>query len=294
MFLGEIISLGTALCWTFTVIGFESAGRRVGSLSVNIIRLLFGFVLLTGVVFLLTGRLIPDASNFQWNMLLISGLIGLVIGDLFLFQAFIDIGGRISLLIYSSVPIITAVLGYFIFDETFDLLTIIGIAITLTAISVVILSKRDEDKVIEPHILKGIIFAFIGAIAQALGLVFSKLGMADSIGAFEATQMRMIAAIIGFVLYITIIHKWGEVKEAFNDKVALRFILLGSIFGPFLGVTSSLAAMQYTTIGVSTTIAQLNVIMIIPFSIWLFKEKVTKIEIIASVVAFIGVAILFL
>ena len=43
-FTGELISLGTAFCWTFTVVGFESAGKRVGSLPVNIIRLAFGFI----------------------------------------------------------------------------------------------------------------------------------------------------------------------------------------------------------------------------------------------------------
>ena len=294
MFLGEIISLGTAFFWTFTVISFESAGKRVGSLSVNIIRLLFGFVYLTLTVFILEGSLFPDASMYQWNMLLISGLIGLVIGDLFLFQAFVDLGGRLSLLIYCSVPIMTSILGFFIFGETFDFLTILGIVVTLTAISVVILSKREENNTYHPKVLKGIIFAFIGAIAQALGLVFSKLGMADSLNAFAATQMRVIPAIVGFVIYITVIKKWPDVKNAFKDKIGLRWIILGSIFGPFLGVASSLAAMNYTSIGVSTTIAQLNVVLIIPFSIFLFKEKVSKIEIIASVFAFIGVALLFI
>lgn len=295
MYLGEVISLGTAFFWTFTVIGFEYAGKRVGSLPVNIIRLILGFTFLTTTILILEGSFVSlDASIYQWNMLLISGLIGLVVGDLFLFQAFVDIGGRLSLLIYSSVPIMTSLLGYFFFNETFDLLTILGIIITLTAISVVILSKRDDDKKIHPKLLKGITFALIGAVAQAVGLVFSKWGMSDTVGAFEATQIRVIAAIVGFVVYIFIRGEWGSVKTALKDKTALKFILLGSIFGPFLGVASSLAAMNYTSIGVSTTIAQLNVILIIPFSVFLFEDKVNALEVVASIFAFIGVALLFL
>ena len=295
MIYGELISLGTAFFWTFTVIGFESAGKRVGSLPVNIIRLVIGMVLLSLTVFIMTGSFIPiGAGTYSWNMLLISGIVGLVIGDLFLFQAFVDIGGRISLLILCSVPIMTAILGYFIFDEVLDFLTIIGIVITLSAISVVILSKRSKNKVFEPHILKGITFAFIGAVAQSLGLVFSKLGMGENLGAFEATQMRVIAALFTFIIYISIKKEWKNVFGALKDKVAMKYIVIGSIFGPFLGVTSSLLAMKYTSIGVSTTIAQLNVILIIPLSIWLFKDKVKPVEIIASVVAFIGVALLFL
>ncbi len=295
MILGELISLGTAFFWTFTAIGFENAGKRVGSLPVNIIRLVIGMVLLTSTIFIMTGSFIPiGVGAYSWNMLLISGVIGLVIGDLFLFQAFVDIGGRISLLIYCSVPIMTAILGYFIFDEIFDFLTILGMVITLSAISVVVLSKRSEKKTFEPHVIKGITFAFIGAVAQSFGLVFSKLGMGESLGAFEATQMRVIAALFTFIIYISIKKEWGNVFGALKDKVAMKYVIIGSIFGPFLGVSSSLLAMRYTTIGVSTTIAQLNVILIIPFSIWLFKDKVKIIEIIASVAAFSGVVLLFL
>jgi drug/metabolite transporter (DMT)-like permease len=294
MIIGELISLGTAFFWTFTVIGFEYAGKRVGSLSVNILRLVFGLLFLTTTVFIMEGSLVVNASQYEWSMLLISGLIGLVIGDLFLFQSFVDIGGRIALLIYSSVPIMTALLGYIIFDETFSVLTIIGMMITLTAIGVVILSKRDDSKKLHPKLVKGIVFAFIGALAQAIGLVFSKLGMSETVTPFAATQMRVMAAIVGFVIYITILGRWGNVKKAILDKKAMKFIILGSIFGPFLGVASSLAAMNYTAIGVSTTIAQLNVILIIPFSVLLFKEKVNIIEIIGAIFAFIGVTLLFL
>jgi len=295
MIIGQLISLGTAFFWTFTAIGFEGAGKRVGSLSVNIIRLVLGMILLTLTVLITTGSFFPvGVGQYGWNMLLISGLVGLMIGDLFLFQAFVDLGARLSLLIYCSVPIMTSVLGYFIFDEIFDYITILGIAITLSAISVVILSRRTKSKKFEKHILKGIIFATIGAIAQSVGLVLSKLGMGETLGAFEATQIRVIAGLFGFILYITLRKKWKEIFSAVKDKVAMKYILVGSIFGPFLGVTSSLLAMRYANIGVTTTIAQLNVILIIPFSVLIFKDKVNKIEIIASIFAFIGVALLFI
>jgi len=117
-FTGELISLGTAFCWTFTVVGFESAGKRVGSLPVNIIRLAFGFILLGITLTFINGSFLPlHISSEAWFWLSLSGFVGLVIGDLFLFQAFIDVGGRISLLIYSSTPIISAILGLLFFDE---------------------------------------------------------------------------------------------------------------------------------------------------------------------------------
>jgi len=290
--MGELISLGTALCWTITVISFEYAGKKVGSLSVNMIRLWFGFIFIALFLFATTGMLVPlDATPHIWSWMLLSGFIGFVIGDLFLFQAFVDVGGRISLLVYSLVPPLTAVISFFYLNETLTTLDIIGMTITISAILFVVFLRQDHSN--HPHRIRGVIFAAIGGIAQAFGLIFSKVGMGDY-NAFAATQIRIIAAIIGFTIILTIRGKWPNIKKAFTQKNAMKFIILGSIFGPFLGVSSSLLALQYTEIGVATTISQMNVIFIIPFSIILFKEKVTIYEILGSIVAFIGVALLFL
>jgi len=291
---GELISLGTAMCWTLTVVSFEYAGKRVGSLPVNIIRLLFGFIFLGITLTVLSGSFIPiDASISTWSWLILSGMVGLVIGDLFLFQAFIDVGGRISLLVLSLVPVISAVLGLLFFNEILSSLQIIGMTITISAIAFVILFRKQKVTIEHPHSKRGVLFAFIGAISQAVGLILSKQGMGDY-SAFASTQIRVISAIIGFVILITIRKEWTNVLKAFKNKTAIKFIIVGSIFGPFLGVSSSLLAMQYTDIGISTTIAQLNVILIIPFSIILFKESVNYKEIIAAIIAFAGVALLFL
>jgi len=294
MFLGELISLGTALCWTLTVVGFEYAGKRVGSLSVNLIRLLFGFILLSITLMIFTGSFLPiDISNEAILWLSLSGLIGLLIGDLFLFQAFVDLGGRISLLILSSTPVISAILGFAFFGEILEVKEIVGMVITLSAISFVILSRKNKKEAFHPHIKRGIVFAFLGAFAQAIGLALSKEGLGD-LNAFAATQVRVITATFGFIIYITIIGKWKDIGKAFKDVTALKFIGFGSIFGPFLGVSSSILALRYTSLGVSTTIAQLNVILIIPFSVLLFKEKVNNKEIAAAVVAIVGVSLLFI
>lgn len=291
---GELISLGTAICWTLTVVSFEYAGKKVGSLPVNIIRLLLGFIFLGITLTVLNGSFIPmNASIETWSWLILSGLIGLVIGDLFLFQAFVDVGGRISLLVLSLVPIISAVLGLLFFNEVLSSLQIIGMTITISAIAFVILFRKQNVSVEHPHAKRGVLFAFIGAISQSIGLILSKQGMGEY-SAFASTQIRIIAAIIGFVILISIRKEWKNVLNAFKNKTAIKFIIIGSIFGPFLGVSSSLLAMQYTDIGISTTIAQLNVILIIPFSIILFKESVNYKEIVAAIIAFGGVALLFL
>ena len=90
--LGEIAALATALCWTITAVTFETAGKKVGSISVNLIRLIFAFVLISIYNLISRGMILPiDASNSTWIWLSFSGIIGFVIGDLFLFQAFVEV-----------------------------------------------------------------------------------------------------------------------------------------------------------------------------------------------------------
>lgn len=292
---GEIAALTTAICWTITAVCFESASKKVGSLAVNFFRLIIAFVLL-GVFTLFTrGMFLPlDATGANWLWLLTSGLIGFVIGDLFLFQAYIEIGSRISLLIMSSAPPITAIIGYFFMGERITSIAALGMFIAMAGIAIVILNRNTDDKKIKlSHSAKGLTYAFIGALGQALGLIFSKFGM-GAYNPFAATQIRVIAAILGFAVIITISKKWGKLNIAIKDHNSMKFISIGSFFGPFLGVSFSLLAVQYTATGIVSTIISISPILIIPASILMFKEKVLPKEILGASISILGVALLFI
>ncbi|MFW5744061.1 MAG: DMT family transporter, partial [Spirochaetota bacterium] len=140
--IGELAALGTALCWTVTALSFEAAGKRIGSLTVNIIRLVMAAALFALYGWIVRGIAIPlDASAYAWTWLGLSGLVGFVIGDLFLFQAFVDIGARVSMLIYSSVPPLTALMARFVLDERLTPQGIVGMALTVLGIAIVVLRR---------------------------------------------------------------------------------------------------------------------------------------------------------
>ena len=86
-YLGEIAALGTSVCWTFTSIFFTLSGRRVGSVIVNQARLLLAVILLSATHLLILGSWLPDqADGYRWFWLGLSGIIGLALGDGFLFR----------------------------------------------------------------------------------------------------------------------------------------------------------------------------------------------------------------
>lgn len=293
--IGELAALATTLCWAISATSFEIAGKKVGSLSVNYIRLVIGFIFISIYSYFTRGMFFPvDATSSNWIWLSISGLIGFFIGDLFLFQSYLEVGSRISMLIMASSPPITAILGFLIMKEKISLLGILGMLITVTGIAMVILGKNPDEKKVELKLSKkGVVYAFLGSLGQAVGLIFSKVGMGDY-NAFAATQIRIIAGFISFTILFIVLNKWEDLKSALKEKRSMLHITIGSLFGPFIGVSLSLISLKYTSAAISSTITSIVPVVIIPFSIIVFKEKVKPREILGAIVSVVGVGLLFI
>jgi len=292
---GEFAALTTAIFWTITALAFEGATTRVGTYSVNIIRLVFGFIFLTALAWFNRGILFPtDATQQAWFWLLLSGIIGFVLGDLFLFASYPIISSRVAMLVMTLAPPFAAILGWAILGETMSEISILGMFLVISGISLAIWSKPKGDKKMKLNFSpKGLLYALLGTIGQAIGLVLSKLGMGEY-NAFAATQIRIIAGIIGFVVLITVLKKWGNIGKAFGNKKAMTGITIGSIFGPFLGVSFSLIAIQHTSTGIAATLMSIVPILIIPPAILIFKQKVSTKEIIGAIISVVGVALFFI
>ena len=293
--IGEIAAFATSFCWTITSLAFEKAGKKVGSYTVNIIRLFIAILFVSLYTAVFRGMPFPsDAPAHAWIWLSISGFIGFVIGDLLLFESLVRNGSRITMLIMASVPLITSILSYFVLNELMTVNQIIGMLITLIGIVLVIIKiDSSNGQMVLSHPLKDILFAVGGAMGQATGLILSKFGMADY-DPIASTQIRLIAAIIGFSLVFTLRKDWDKVKTALSNIPAMKYITLGSFFGPTLGVSLSLIAVKYTNPGIASTLMSLTPIIIIPFAIFYLKEKMDFKEILGAFVAVIGVAYIFM
>jgi drug/metabolite transporter (DMT)-like permease len=293
---GEMAALGAAACWTVTALVFEAAGRRVGSLSVNLIRLViaFGFLAIYGAV--ARGQPLPvDATPRAWSWLLLSGLIGFVFGDLCLFRALVVLGSRLALLVMALVPPLSALLGFVVLDERLEAVDLAGMALTVAGVAWVVLERPVAEA--SAHTRRerviGVLLAFGGAVGQAGGLVCSKLGI-EAMDPFAATQIRVLAGIAGFALIFVFIGWWPKVVAACRNLPALGFMSVGAGFGPFLGVSLSLIAVSRTSTGVAATIMALTPVLIIPVVVLLGRERVSPRAAVGALLAVAGSGLLFL
>ncbi len=324
--IGELISLFVALSWTVTALFAEVGSKRMGSLPFNTIRMTMSLLFLSLTLWLVMGVPYPRfADNATWTWLLLSGLVGYVIGDYCLMQGYIYIGARFGQLFMTLSAPTAALTARLFLGEQMRPMAILGMIITLSGIAMSVLAKDDgEGRKHGVHLklpAKGIFFATMAGIGQGVGLVLSKIGLLhyeksviaanltlNSVpeGAiipltlqysipFSGTLIRAYIGLAGFFLSLVLFNRDGLQKlgHAVRDRKAMWCVLGSTLFGPFIGVSASLLATLYTNAGIAQTIFALTPVLIIAPSALLFHQKVTVREVVGAIISVIGVSLFF-
>jgi drug/metabolite transporter (DMT)-like permease len=295
-FIGELAALATAFFFAMTALVFTSTGRSVGSQVTNRMRLLFAlFYLIVLNLFLFRQPLPFSADPLRWFWLSLSGIIGLSLGDAFLFQSMVSVGTRLGSLLLSLAPIFGSIIAWVFFGEVLSILQITGIVLALAGIAWVVASHQEPPNTPHGHTRRGMIFGILAGLGQAVGLVLSKQGMSGGFSPFQANAIRMLAAVSFSWVWATLAGNAGSTFQELRGKPRILGLLaLGAFVGPVLGVVSSLFAIQYVEIGIASTLNALTPVIILPISYFVLKEKVGWQAIVGTLLAIAGVAILFL
>ena len=325
MFIGELISLGVAVSWTATALFAEVGSKRMGSLPFNTNRMTRSLVFLAVTLWLVMGVPYPRyADGSTWMWLLLSGVVGYVIGDYCLMQGYIKIGSRFGQLFMTLSAPTAAITGRLLLGEQMRPIAIVGMIVTLSGIALSILSRSDKSEHHAIHFklpARGIFFAAMAGICQGFGLVLSKVGLTHYDTAlvaagfsgddvfvnavlplpvsvsmsFASTTIRAYIGLVGFFLALVLFNKDGleQLHHAVSDRKAMWCVLASTIFGPFIGVSASLLATQYTSAGIAQTLFALTPILIIAPAAILFHQKVTLREVLGAIISVVGVCLFF-
>jgi drug/metabolite transporter (DMT)-like permease len=305
---GVAAAFGTAACWSMTALFFSAASRRIGQFHVNQIRLVQACAMLA-VACAVFGAF-TSVPMVQLVLLALSGLVGLTLGDAALFLCLQIVGPRRGSLIMALAPGFAALLMVPLLGESLGWVGIVGMVITLSGVMWVVL-ERGQPGEIQGSLLLGVSMGVLGALGQAGGLILSKagLGMANPTGLLNTlsgveaanvvtvsplygTLIRMLA---GTVLLLGYCAATGRIRESFSklkDRKALGQTTAGAVFGPFLGVTLSLAAVAWTNTAVAATIMAISPVLVIPIVRVVYKQTITWRAVVGALVAFGGVAVL--
>ena len=302
-YLGELISIGVAFSWTATALLSEFGSKRLGNLTLNVLRMALAIIFATVMFWVVLGTPLPAGITTEaCGWMLLSGLVGYVIGDYCLFQCYIIIGSRYGQLFMTLAPLAAALMAWVTLGQEMSGMSILAMLVTLAGISISVLGRGEHHKVSLKLPLNGVLFAIAAALCQGIGLVLSKIGMDhyDTTATpawlipFSANFLRCIAGIVGFGILLYLREGLSPLREALHDHKGMAVATATTIFGPFVGVGFSLMAVQYTEAGIASTLMALTPIIIILPSYWLFHQQITWKAVVGAFISVIGVSLFFL
>lgn len=297
---GELAALGASVVWAMASLIFAKLGReRLSPLAMNLLKCSIALALMSLTLGLGSGRLWPaQATLTQVSYLSISGVIGLAIGDTCYFNALSRIGARRTLLLSTMGPPATAIMAWPLLGEPITLVMLCGMALTIFGV-VWVISERapapgGEEPLAKDVLVAGLGFALVSVLCQAAGNVLTKVGSGPNLEPLELGMVRLAAGIVGLVVVVTLRRKLPEVLAPLRSARQFGLLFVATVLGTYLGIWLLMMGLSLSSkIGVAATLSSTSPIFAMLLSAVLLKERLSPRTIVGTVVAVLGVALLF-
>ncbi len=291
---GELAALFAALFWAISSFLFKKLGKTIRPVELNLIKGI-GAVVLLIFISLFMHESLPVLTPFALCLLLLSGALGIGFGDTMYFEALNSIGPRRTLLISILAPPMTVVLAILFLGEQINPLGWLGVIITIFGVTWVILGNPNQEET-RQLVRKGILFAFLSALAQAIGSVMSRWALTQTpVTALQSAILRLFAGIAFLALWMAASRqKPGEwIRDQKHPTGMLGILALGVILGAFLPLWLQQISFKNTEVGIAQTLLATSPLFVLILSA-LRREKLTLREVAGMVIAVAGIAVLFL
>ena len=293
-FRGEVAALAGACLWAISATVYIVIGAKIPPLLLNLAKglIAIAFIFLT---FILTKHEFSPVNIMAIMGLVISGLIGIGIGDTAYFRALNSLGARKTLLLETLAPPITAILAFIFIGEKLNTTIWMGIIITITGIAWVI-SERNPQNIEQSEKTKvGIRWAFLGVISQAIGAVIARYTLSNTeISALESALIRLVGGTIIILILMASQQKPILSVVKTNWSIKLVIILTVTAFAStYLGIWLQQTAFKFAPAGVAHTLLATSPLFVLPI-VTALGEKISYRSIMGAIIALVGVSLLFI
>ncbi|WP_154223531.1 DMT family transporter [Marinicella rhabdoformis] len=283
--LGEFLSILCAMLWAFAVICYRKAGDHMPASTMNLFKISLTMLLMIPTVILTDGATPPEMPLQHWALMLFSGLVGIMLADLFYLRALQMIGAGLTGLTGSLYSPFVVVLSFFYLGERLNAWQVMGMALVM--IGVLVISYRRKSLTIEHPPIKGFVFAALGVFFTALGIVIIK-PISNEIPFFWIITIRSIGGLIAMVLFNILMKKSLNVFKVFKAK-GRYWLIVGALLGQYLSTMVWVAGYKYTSASVASILNETASIFILFLGWLILKEEVNQRKILGAVISILGV-----
>ncbi len=279
----------SALFWAVAAVLFARLGEYFSARTLNIGKGIVASICLA--VLVLPGNVIDLERQAFWYLML-SGLLGITIGDTLYFLTLQRLGAKLTLLVGTLIPVVSAIAAIFLFNEQISVLATLGLFLTIFGVSYV-LWQRAEDSQKDKMWLSGLIVAMIYVLAESGGILLTKMGLGyyDSL---EATFIRQVWGVVGLTFWgLAAGNMLSGFRPLINRPKLAALFVVTSFIGAFLGTWLSILALDLTYTAVAVSLNSTSPLFVLPISYWFLKEKLTKSSVIGATIAVLGIVVYF-
>lgn len=295
---GEFFALSAAFLWSISAILFERLGKKIRPIEMNLLKGFFATIFLTATLFLLREPL-TNLTPLGFAVLVVSGAVGIGIGDTAYFEALKNLGARQAILLGTLAPPMTALLALIFLGEKLRATAWLGIFVTISGVAWVISEQKANGRTAgktsaERNVKIGVLFGILAAFSQASGLVLSRYAFGfTTISALQSAILRLAAGVV--VLYLWIKYRkqplgaWRKNPKPWRTWL---MILLVSFVGTYVCIWLQQLAVKFSPAGIAQTLLATSPLFILPIAA-IRGEKLTFRAVLGAGVSLFGVMLLF-
>lgn len=290
---GELAALGAAFLWALSAVIYTHLGQKIPPLALNLSKGVIAIAFIA-ITLILQGNYLPAGMNtLSLGFLLLSGVLGIGLGDTFYFEALNHLGARRTLLLEALAPPLSALIALIFLQEALSTGAWLGIFLTVLGVSWVI-SERvpgTSGRTVNP--VRGVSFALLAAIGQASGAVLSRAALAQTaISPLWSTLLRLIGGTVILLLWIPFQQQSQVGLKSLQSKRLLGIIAITALFSTYLGILLQQTALKYTATGIAQALLATSPLFVLPIAIGM-GEKVSFRAFLGVLVALTGIGLLF-
>jgi len=286
-YIGEILSFMTAFAWATAVIFFKKSGETVHPIALNIFKDLLGIILFLPTMLILGETLFYAAPLSSYALLLISGAIGVGVGDTLFLKSLNLLGASLVAIVDCLYSPFVIALSLLWLGESLSLLQVVGAILIISAVLDATYEKNHK-KISRHNLIWGIIWGILAMAAMAIAIVMVKPLLEQS-PLVWVTEIRLIGGVIMLGIVLLFNKSRRTIISSLRITGGWRYTILGSFFGAYISMMLWLAGMKFAQASVASALNQTSNVLIFVLAAIFLKESIDLKRTVAIILAIIGV-----
>jgi drug/metabolite transporter (DMT)-like permease len=287
--MGELAALGAAFVWALSSTIWQRVGQQIPAVVLNLLKGAIALFMLLSTVLIL-GKSLPAINPSILAMLLVSGALGIGLGDTAWFVVLKYLGARRSLLLETLSPPLTALFGLIFLQEKLSVVACTGIFLTICGVAWVIAERTAETVLPSKQIWQGLGISLLGQTSHAAGAILSRAAFTQiDIDPLWTASLRLSGGMAVMLFFLNRTNT-ASLKQLKSPKI-LAATVIAAFLGTYLGIFLQQISLKYAPAGIAQALSSTSPLFVLPLAV-MAREKVSLRAVLGVAGAIAGIVLL--